>query len=139
MQQGALVRIQPLLVALFVLLGAPGASRAVDLSAPIACALTDVFDCSGKNCTEVESEAVGLADLLRLDPAAKQLKALDDELGGVSTALESLSVENGKLGARAHEGERTLVLAVDEKTGDAILTVTDLHFTVVAYGECAKF
>jgi len=132
------MRIQSFLVALLVL-GASGASRALDLSAPIACALTDVFDCSGKHCSEVQSETVGLADLLRLDPAARQLVALDEELGGASTALESLSVENGKLGARAHEGERILVLSVDANTGDAMLTVTDVHLTLVAYGECAKF
>ena len=139
MQQGALMRIQPFLAALLVLLGAPGASRALDLSAPIACALTDVFDCSGKSCSEVESESVGLADLLRLDPATKQLTALDSELAGVGSALDSLALETGKLGARAHEGERILVLSVDANTGDAMLTVTDVHLTLVAYGECAKF
>ena len=127
-----------LFAVLLALLGAPGA-RAVDLSAPIACALTDVFDCSGEECTEVESHAVGLAELLRLDPKAKRLVELDAELAGAATALDSLSLEKGKLGARAHEGDRALVLVVDEKTGDAMLTVTDVHLTLVAYGECAKF
>jgi hypothetical protein len=67
------------------------------------------------------------------------MTALDDELGGVSSALESLALENGKIGARAREGDRLLVLAVDEKTGDLMLTVTDLHLTLVAWGECARF
>ena len=31
-----------------------------------------------------------------------------------------------------------MVLAVDQATGDAILTVSDLKLTLVAYGECGK-
>ena len=129
------------LVALLVALGAiaaPRTARALDLSAPIVCALTDVFDCSGDDCTEVEAEVVGVPDLLRLDPKAKTLTALDVELAGEGSGLDSLTLEKGKVGARAHDGDRTLALSIDAVSGDALFTVTDLHLTLIAYGTCAK-
>ena len=49
-----------------------------------------------------------------------------------------MGVEEGKLVARALSGDRSMVLAVDQATGDAILTVSDLKLTLVAYGECGK-
>ena len=119
-------------------LALPGPARALDLSAPMVCALTDVFDCSGEDCTEVVAEAVNVPDLVRLDPKAKTLTALDVELAGAGSKLEALSAEKGKIGAKAHEGDRALVLVVDEASGDAVFTVTDLHLSLVAYGTCGK-
>ena len=138
MNDGARMQAFTLLVALLVALAAPFPARAVDLSAPLVCALTDVFDCSGDDCVEVEAETVGVPDLMRLDPKAKTLTALDVELAGAGSALDSLSAEKGKLGARAHDGDRLLALSIDAVSGDTFLTVTDLHLSLIAYGTCAK-
>jgi len=126
------------LLVLLAALAAPGLARALDAKTPLVCALTDVFDCSGDECTEVVAEAVNVPELLRLDPKAKTLRALDVELAGSGSKLDSLTDEKGKLGAHAHEGDRVLVLSVDEATGEAFFTVTDLHLSLVAYGTCGK-
>ena len=133
------MRTLSFLVPLLALISVPGHARAVDLSAPIACGISDVFDCSATGCIGVEADAVGVPDLMRLDPDSKTLTALDTELERAASMLESLSLENGKIAARTHDGDRTLVLVIDEKTGEAMLTVTDLHLALVAYGACAKF
>jgi hypothetical protein len=122
-----------------VLVAAPGSSRAaLDASSPVVCAIVDVFDCSGEKCVEVDSQTVGVPDLVRVDAAAKTIGALDPELEGSHSKLESVGVEEGKLVARALAGDRSMVLAVDQATGDAILTVSDLKLTLVGYGECGK-
>ena len=122
-----------------VLLAAPLSSQAaLDTSAPLVCAIVDVFDCSGDQCIEVESEAVGVPDLVRVDPGAKTITALDPELESALSKLESLEVEEGKLVARALAADRSLVLAIDQASGDATLTVSDVKLTLVSYGECGK-
>jgi hypothetical protein len=106
--------------------------------ARLVCAIVDVFDCSGQECAEVESEAVGVPDLVRLDGGAKTMTALDAEFSGRDTALEAMTSEGGKTAARAREGGRSLVLVVEEQSGDAMLTVSDDKLVLVAYGECSE-
>jgi hypothetical protein len=105
----------------------------------LMCAIVDVFDCSGKECTEVTSEAVGVPDLVRFDPTEKSMTALDAEFGGRTTALESMTKDDHKTTARAHEGDRSLVLVVEDESGDAVLTVSDNKVVLVGYGECNRF
>lgn len=125
-------------IVLLFALAASGPARALDAKTPMVCALTDVFDCSGDECVEVVAEAVNVPDLLRLDPKAKTLRALDVELAGSGSKLDSVTDDHGKLGAHAHEGDRVLMLSVDEATGEAFFTVNDLHLSLVAYGTCGK-
>jgi hypothetical protein len=120
----------------FALVAGPTSSRAaLDASSPIVCAMVDVFDCSGEGCVEVDSRTVGVPALLRVDANAKTMRALDLE---TVSNLDSVGAEESKLVARALSGDRSLLLAVDQATGDAILTVSDLKLTLVGYGECAK-
>ena len=107
-------------------------------TSPLVCAIVDVFDCSNKECSEVTSEAVGVPDLVRLDQAAKSMTALDAEFAGSMTKLDSLTKDGGKTTARAHEGDRGLVLAIEDVSGDAILTVSDGKLVLVGYGECSE-
>ena len=104
----------------------------------LMCAIVDVFDCSGNECTEVTAEAVGVPDLVRIDTAGKSMTALDPELAGETTTLDSVSKDEHKTTARAHEGDRSLVLSVDDESGDAMLTVSDNKLVLVGYGECSR-
>jgi len=121
-----------------VLLALPTLASAADATGPLVCTLVDVFDCSGSGCTEVESEVVGVPDLVRLDAKKKTLTALDVEFDGDVTALEAVTSEDGKISARGHAGDRSLTLVVERKSGDAMMTVSDQKLVLVAYGECAK-
>lgn len=113
-------------------------ARAIAPSGQLICALVDVYDCSQGDCSEVESEVVGVPDLVRVDRDKQTMTALDGEFGHATTKLEAQSSEGGKTTARAHEGERSLVLSVEDASGYVTLTITDPKVTVVAYGECAK-
>jgi hypothetical protein len=104
----------------------------------LLCAIVDVYDCSGKECSEVESETVGLPDLVRLEGGEKTLTALDPEFAGRATTLESVTTEGGKTAARAREGDRSLVLVIEDESGDAIVTVSDGKLVLVGYGECSR-
>jgi hypothetical protein len=121
-------------IALALLATTAGAAPAPRL----LCAIVDVYDCSGKECAEVESEAVGVPDLVRLDGSEKTMTALDVEFAGRATKLESMTNEGGKVTARAREGDRSLVLVVEGESGDAMLTVSDGKLVLVGYGECSR-
>jgi len=111
--------------------GAAPASR-------LMCAIVNVYDCSGKECAEVTSEAVGVPDLVRLDAVEKTMTALDAEFAGRTSTLDSMTEEGTKTTARAHEGDRSLVLVVESTSGDAMLTVSDGKVVLVGYGECSR-
>ena len=125
----------PAIVSLVLALSATTAGAAP--ASKLMCAIVDVFDCSEKECTEVTSEAVGVPDLVRLDPTGKSMTALDREFEGSATTLESMTKDGGKTTARAREGDRSLVLVVEDESGDAVLTVSDGKVTLVGYGECS--
>lgn len=126
-----------LLSLVITLLGAAPA-RALDAKGPLLCALVDVYDCSPGECTDVESESVGVPDVLRIDPEKKTASALDVEFEGASSPLDSVSTEGGKILARGKQGERALVVAIEVETGDATVTVTDPKTTLVMYAECVE-
>ena len=104
----------------------------------LVCAIVDVYDCSSGECTNVQSEVVGVPDLVRLDGSGKKMTALDPEFAGLTTTFESMKDEGTKTTARAREGDRSLVLEVDDESGDARLTVSDAKLALVAYGECSR-
>jgi len=100
--------------------------------------MVDVFDCSASECNEVESEVVGVPDLVRIDPAKKTLTALDPEFDHAADHVESMTSEGGRTVLRARSGDRTLVLVIEKGSGNAMMTVADPKLTLVAFGECAK-
>lgn len=126
------------IVTVLALAGFAAPAHALDLSAPITCAMSDVFDCSSSGCTNVESATVGVPDLLRIDPAAKTLTALDIEFGGAQNALDTLKLDGGKLAGSSRENDRSLAFAIDPVSGEAMFTITDLHLVLVGYGACAQ-
>jgi hypothetical protein len=128
------VAIVSIALALLVVATATGSAPAPRL----LCAVVDVYDCSAGECVEVESEVVGVPDLVRLDGGEKTMTALDAEFAGGATTLESMTNEGGKTAARAREGDRSLVLQVEDESGDAMITVSDHNLVLVAYGECSR-
>lgn len=130
-------RATVILPALLALLVVPTLVRAGDATEPLVCSIVDVFDCSGTECIAVESETVGVPELMQLDPRQKTLTALDTEFNHHTATLDAMTVENGNTSARAHEGDRSLTIAVEGKSGDAMLAVSDNKLVLVAYGECA--
>jgi hypothetical protein len=127
-----------LLPAMLALCVVPTLVRAGEAPTPLVCSIVEVFDCSAAECVAVESETVGVPDLMRLDPGKKTVTALDTEFSGTTSTLEAMTVEGGTTSARAHEGDRSLAISIDGKTGDAILAVSDNKLVLVAYGECAR-
>jgi len=125
--------IVPIALALFA------TTAAAAPASKLMCAIVDVFDCTEKECTEVTSESVGVPDLVRLDPDEKTMKALDAEFAGSATPLESMTKDDHKTTARAKQGDRSLVLVVEDESGDAVLTVSDDKMVLVGYGECNRF
>jgi hypothetical protein len=111
---------------------------AAEVTQPLVCGLVDVFDCSRSECTEVNSEVVGVPDLVRVDPGKKTLRALDAEFDDTAEPLESVTSDAERTAVRARSGDRTLVLVIEKASGDAMMTVSDHKLTLVAFGECGK-
>ena len=99
--------MRALLVLGLALVAAPLSSRAaLDASAPIVCAMVNVFDCSGENASRWIPRRSAFPISFASTRAAKTIGALDPELEGTLTKLDSVAVEEGKLVARALAGDR---------------------------------
>lgn len=131
-------RIVPLLSVLALCApGAPAHAAAIDGSMVLLCVSSRAYDCSeGETCVETTVEAVNMADILELDPKGKKLTALDAQQRGLSSEITSVAESDGRLLVSGADGNRGWKLAVDETTGDSVLTVSDTAVAIVVYGEC---
>jgi hypothetical protein len=77
-----------------------------------------------------------MADILEVDVKAKKVTALDAEVRGQTSTIAAVSRANGRLVISGVDGTRGWTLAVQEESGDSVLTVSDTGLAVVLYGEC---
>ena len=115
-----------------------GAEGLFDGTQPLLCVSSEAFDCSGDTaCAETSPEGLSVPDLLRVDPGAKTISALDVELRDQSSPIESVQVVEGRLVLSGNDGEgRGWTLAIQQDTGDSVLTVTDATTGLIVFGEC---
>jgi hypothetical protein len=133
--------VSRILLALLLGLAAATAARAEELfdgTKPLLCASSEAYDCSGDECLETSTDGLGVPDLLRVDPVAKNIRALDVAQRDLeSSPVSSVRVEQRRLLLSGREGEtRGWTLAIDQDTGDSVLTVHDAGTGVIVFGEC---
>jgi hypothetical protein len=129
--------------ATILLLGAAsqaGAQGPFDGKQPLVCVASEVYDCSGEgDCVETSSEGLAVPDLMRVDPVAKTIRALDVELRDSSSPIGTVEVLEGRLVLSGNDGEgRGWTLAIRQDTGDSVLSLTDATTGLIVYGECAQ-
>jgi hypothetical protein len=131
-------KLTPLFSALLLCAGAPPArAAAIDAAMVLLCVSSRAYDCSaGDTCIETTVEAVNMADILELDPKGKKLTALDVERRGQASEITAEQEAGGRLVVSGADGGRGWKLAVDETSGDSVLTVSDTGIAIVVYGEC---
>jgi len=132
--------LSSLLVA-FGIAKAAGAEKPFDGTKPILCASSNAYDCSGdKNCVEATPEGLSVPDLLRVDPGAKAISALDVDQRDRSSPIESVQEVEGKLVLSGNDDKgRGWTLAIQQDTGDSVLSVSDATTGLIVYGECTEF
>jgi hypothetical protein len=119
---------------------AAGAEKNLDGTKPLLCVSSDAFDCSAdKDCIETSPEGLSVPDMMRVDPSAKTISALDVGQRDQSSAIGSVQVVEGRLVLSGNDGEgRGWTLAIQQDTGDSVLSVTDATTGLVVYGECTE-
>jgi hypothetical protein len=107
---------------------------------PLICGASEAYDCSGEGaCVETSTEGLAVPDLMRVDPGAKTIRALDAEQRDSSSPIGSVQVLEGRLVLSGNDGEgRGWTLAIRQDTGDSVLSVTDATTGLIVYGECAQ-
>lgn len=117
---------------------AAGAEALFDGTKPLLCASSDAYDCSADTtCVETSPEGLGVPDLMRVDPSAKTISALDVELRDESSEIGSVQQAEGRLVLSGNDGEgRGWTLTIQQDTGDSVLTVTDATTGLIVFGEC---
>lgn len=126
-----------------MLLGGLTAARAdglFDGTKPLLCVSSEAFDCSGgANCVETSPASLNVPDLMQLDLVAKMLRALDVAQRGKSSAIDSVHVVEGRLVVSGKpEDGRAWTLAIQQDTGDSVLSVNDAATGLIVFGECTS-
>jgi hypothetical protein len=132
-----------LLSSLLAALGIATAARAeglLDGTKPLLCVSSEVFDCSGDTtCVEASAEGLNIPDLMRVDPSAKTISALDLEQRDQSSPIESVQVEEARLAFSGNDDQgRGWTLAIARDTGDSVLAVNDATTGLLVFGECTS-
>jgi hypothetical protein len=109
-----------------------------DGTKPLLCVASEAFDCSaGTTCVETSPEGLGVPDLMRVDPSAKTITALDVELRDQSSAIGSVQQTESRLVLSGNDGAgRGWTLTIQQDTGDSVLTVSDATTGLIVFGEC---
>ena len=82
-------------------------------------------------------QGLDIPDLMRVDPAAKTITALDVGRRGESSEIASVQVSDGRLVLSGTGGEgRGWTFAIQRDTGDSVLTVNDASTALMIFGEC---
>lgn len=133
-----------------LVLSLSGAGRAgeFDGSAPMLCAVVRAMECvPDRGCTEITLESAGLPRFAVIDPEKKHIRRAGDNLPGQTgtrtSAIEGITSIDGKLilqGAEdGIEGVRDglgWTIAVEEESGDLVLTASGHDVAFVVFGAC---
>ena len=126
----------PLLVS-FAAAASGAEGNAFDGTKALLCVSSEAYDCSGDSCVETSPEGLDIPDLMRVDPAAKTITALDVGRRGESSEIASVQVSEGRLVLSGTGGEgRGWTFAIQRDTGDSVLTVNDASTALMIFGEC---
>ncbi len=115
-----------------------------DGSAPLLCAIRTIMECvEASECEAVTPEAIQAPSFLRIDFAAKTIRAIRGDLSERTTRILSISHIDGKLflqGAEdGVEGVRDGVgwtMAIQNDSGRAVLAAAGDEVAFVAFAAC---
>ncbi len=124
-----------------------GAQAAVDGSEPVICASVNIMECvPDGTCQRVSAEDAGIPRFLRIDFAGQQITRTRPNGDDVSSQIERSETVDGRLilqGAEdGFEGVRDGIgwsLAIDEASGDMVLTGSGKDVAFVIFGACTTF
>lgn len=126
---------------------ASGARATVDGSESVICAATDIMECvPDGGCERVSAKESGIPRFLQVDFAAQQITHARPDGDAIVSPIERSETIDGRLilqGAEdGFEGVRDGIgwsLAIDEASGDMVLTGSGLDAGFVIFGACTVF
>lgn len=135
-------------IAAIAVLGAASDIRAaVDGSEPVICANMDIMECVPQGgCERVSAEGVGIPRFLQIDFAAQQITRTRPDGEDVSSPIERSETIDGRLILQGAEDGIEGVpdgigwsLAIDQTSGDMVLTGSGMDVAFVIFGACTDF
>lgn len=125
--------------ALCVCLGASVTAMAGDFdgSKKLLCAPSDIFECSPTaDCRRVTAEAANIPRFIQINVKKKQLSGMVGEGETVTTNIQNVSKEDGKLTLQGAEGARAWSVVIDKKTGLMSASASDELAGFILFGGC---
>jgi hypothetical protein len=118
----------------------PLAAAAYDGSAPLLCAVIEVFDCqAGGDCQRGTAESVNLPQFVKVDFAAKTLSTPEEGGSKSITPITHVERVDGNMILQGVEGSRAWSMVIAKETGKISATVSDHQVGFVVFGACIPF
>jgi hypothetical protein len=118
----------------------PLAAAAYDGSAPLLCAVIEVFDCQvGGECQRGTAESVNLPQFLKLNFAEKTLSTPEEGEKQRVTLIKNFERVDGNMIPQGVEGSRAWSMVIARETGKISATVSDDQVGFVVFGACIPF
>jgi hypothetical protein len=118
----------------------PLAAAAYDESAPLLCAVIEVFDCqAGSDCQRGTAESVNLPQFVKVDFAEKTLSTPEPGERKSVTPITHVERVDGNIILQGVEGSRAWSMVIAKETGKISATVSDHQVGFVVFGACIPF
>ena len=112
-------------------------AETIDGKGKLLCAPTTVLACSAeRQCASSTPGAANLPNFIRVDFKKKHFSGADIQGPTNKTAIENVTVKDGKVVVQGADGPRTWSLVIDQHSGGMTGAVVDSNATFVIYGEC---
>lgn len=116
---------------------------ALDMSEPVLCATTQVFECvDGRGCSSVLPEAVNAPTFFRVDTKKKQLRVFKE--APPTKIVNQTMVENRIVLQGAEDGSADRpdgagwTLSIETQTGRFVATIAVEQASVTLFGACTE-
>jgi hypothetical protein len=111
-----------------------------DRSAPLLCAVTEVFDCqAGGGCQHGTAESVNLPQFVKINFAEKTLSTPEEGGSKRMTPITHVERVDGNIVLQGIEGSRAWSIVIANETGKISATVSDHQVGFVVFGACIAF
>ena len=116
---------------------------ALDMSEPVLCATTQVFECvDGSGCNSALPEAVNAPTFFRVDTKKKQLRIFKDapptKIVSVSNIESRIVLQGAEDGSSERPDGGGWTLSIESQTGRFVATIAVAQASITLFGACTE-
>ena len=115
----------------------PAAAANFDGSKPLLLAVISIFECAPESgCQQVSPAEAGIPRFMEIDFQKMEINEVGEFEDERRTPIKTLNKGDGTLSLQGGENNRSWSAVIKQDSGEAVITVSDVHSGFVLFGAC---